>query len=78
MLNELGYVQTIEKLGKIEVPERAEYILIIMAELQRIASQQVFLGIMALDLNGHTPWMYFFIDREKVLDLFEFIYTISS
>lgn len=73
MLNELGYVQTVEKLMGIEVPERAEYLRIIMAELQRIASHQVFLGSMALDLNGHTPWMYFFRDREKVLDLFEMV-----
>jgi NADH-quinone oxidoreductase subunit D len=73
MLNELGYVQGVEKLMGIEVPERAEYIRIIMAELQRIASHQVFLGSMALDLNGHTPWMYLFRDREKILDLFEMV-----
>ncbi|WP_010233992.1 NADH-quinone oxidoreductase subunit D [Clostridium arbusti] len=73
MLNELGYVQTVEKLMEIEVPERAEYLRIIMAELQRIASHQVFLGSMAIDLNGATPWMYFFRDREKVLDLFEMV-----
>lgn len=71
MLNELGYVQTVEKLMGIEVPERAEYLRIIMAELQRMASHMVYLGSMALDLNGYTPWMYFFRDREKILDLFE-------
>lgn len=71
MLNELGYVQTVEKLMDIQVPERAEYLRIIMAELQRMASHLVFLGSMALDLNGYTPWMYFFRDREKILDLLE-------
>lgn len=73
MLNELGYVQGVEKLMGIEIPERAEYLRIIMAELQRIASHQVFLGSMAIDLNGATPWMYFFRDREEVLDLFEMV-----
>lgn len=71
MLNELGYVQTVEKLMGIEVPERAEYLRIIMAELQRMASHMVYLGSMALDLNGYTPWMYFFRDRERILDLLE-------
>lgn len=73
MLNELGYVQAVEKLLDVTVPERAEYLRIIMAELQRIASHQVFLGSMALDLNGFTSWMYFFRDREKLLDLFEMV-----
>ncbi|GFZ33832.1 NADH-quinone oxidoreductase subunit D [Clostridium zeae] len=73
MLNELGYVQTVEILMGIEIPERAEYLRIIMAELQRMASHQVFLGSMALDLNSHTSWMYFFRDREKILDLFEMV-----
>jgi NADH-quinone oxidoreductase subunit D len=73
MLNELGYVQAVEKLMDIEVPERAQYLRIIMAELQRIASHQVYLGSLALDLNGHTPWMYFFRDRERILDLFEMV-----
>ncbi|NLC77376.1 MAG: NADH-quinone oxidoreductase subunit D [Clostridia bacterium] len=73
MLNELGYVQAVEKLMGVEVPERAEYIRIIMAELQRMASHMVMLGSYALDLGGYTPWMYFFRDREKILDLFEMV-----
>ncbi|MBC7341762.1 MAG: NADH-quinone oxidoreductase subunit D [Clostridia bacterium] len=71
MLNNLGYVQTVEKLGGIEVPERAEYIRVIMAELQRIASHLVFVGSFALDLSSTTGWMYCFRDRERILDLFE-------
>ena len=71
MLNELGYVQTVEIIMEIEIPERAQYIRIIMAELQRMASHLVMLGSMALDLNGYTPWMYCFRDREKILDLLE-------
>lgn len=73
MLNELGYVQTVERLMGITVPERAEYLRIIMAELQRVASHQVFFGSMAMDLNGFTPWMYFFRDREVILELFEMV-----
>lgn len=71
MLNELGYVQTIERLMTVEVPERAEYLRVIMAELQRMASHFVYLASMSLDLAGWSPWAYFFRDREKILDLFE-------
>lgn len=73
MLNNLGYVQTVEKLMGLEIPERAEYIRIIMAELQRIASHQVFVGSLAIDLASATGWMYCFRDREKILDLFEMV-----
>lgn len=71
MLNNLGYVQTVEKLMGIEIPERVEYIRIIMSEIQRIASHLVMVSSMVLDLNGFTPWMYAFADREKALDLLE-------
>lgn len=71
MLNNLGYVQTVEKLMGVEVPERAEYLRIIMAELSRIASHQVMLASMALDVSGWTAWFPPFRDREKILDLFE-------
>ncbi|MCR4419186.1 MAG: NADH-quinone oxidoreductase subunit D [Clostridia bacterium] len=71
MLNNLGYVQTVEKLMGIEVPERAEYLRVIMAELQRIASHLVFVASFALDLSAWTGWMYAFRDRERIVDLFE-------
>ena len=71
MLNNVGYVQTVEKLMDVQVPERAEYIRIIMSELQRIASHLVMVASMALDFNGFSAWMYAFTDREKILDLFE-------
>lgn len=73
LLNELGYVQAVEKLMGIEVPERAEYIRVILCELQRMASHLLMLGSFALDLGGYTPWMYFFRDREKILDLIEMV-----
>lgn len=73
MLNNWGYVYTLEKALGIEVPERAEYIRVIVGELQRIASHLVMVASMALDMNGYTAWMYAFYDREKILDLFEMI-----
>ncbi len=71
MLNNHGYVGAVEKLMGVEVPERAEYIRVIMCELQRIASHLVMVASMALDFNAFTAWMYAFADRERILDLFE-------
>ncbi len=60
-----------EKLGDIEVPERAEYLRIIMLELNRIASHLIWFGTTALDLGAITPFLYGFREREDILDLFE-------
>ena len=70
MCNNLSYCQTVEKLIGAEVPERAEYIRVMMAELNRIASHMLFIGATALDLGGMTGMMYTFRDREDILDLF--------
>jgi NADH-quinone oxidoreductase subunit D len=71
MYNNFGYVIAMEKLLGIEVPERVQYIRVIMGELQRIASHQVALGSNGLDLGAFTPFLYLFRDREKILSLFE-------
>jgi NADH-quinone oxidoreductase subunit D len=71
MGNNFGYVITVEKLLGIQVPERVEYIRVIMAELQRIASHLVALGTNGLDIGAFTPFLYLFRDREKILTLFE-------
>lgn len=71
MLGNAAYVGAVEKLGAIEVPERAEYIRIIMMELQRVASHLVFFGTLALDLGATTPFLYTFREREDIIDLFE-------
>lgn len=71
MTNEMAYVITAEKLLKIEIPERVHYIRIIMAELQRIASHQIAIGTFGIDMGAFTPFLYYFRDREKILDLFE-------
>lgn len=66
-----AWAMAIEKLAGIEVPERAEYLRVIMTELNRIASHLLYLGIMALDLGAITPFLYTFREREQALDLFE-------
>ncbi|MCS7229270.1 MAG: NADH-quinone oxidoreductase subunit D [Candidatus Kryptonium sp.] len=71
MGNELAYVLAVEKLMGIEVPERVQYIRVIMAELQRIASHLLAIGTYGLDLGAFTPFLWCFREREKILDLFE-------
>ncbi len=71
MTNEHAFVVAAEKLLKIEVPERVHYIRIIMAELQRIASHLIAIGTFGIDMGAFTPFLYYFRDREKILELFE-------
>lgn len=73
MLNNAVYAMAVEKLMGIEVPERAEYIRVIMMELQRIASHLVFIGAFGLDLGASTPFIYAFREREDICDLFEMV-----
>ena len=60
-----------EKLAQIEVPERAEYLRVIMLELNRIASHLIFYGTTAMDLGALTPFLYGLREREFIMDLFE-------
>jgi NADH-quinone oxidoreductase subunit D len=69
--NGLGYCETVEKLLNAEAPPRAQYIRVIMTELNRIASHQVWLGTHALDIGAITPLFYCFRDREEILKIFE-------
>lgn len=71
MNQEHGYVVAIERMLELEVPERVEYIRVIMAELQRIASHLLGIGAFGLDLGAFTPFLYLFTEREKILDIFE-------
>lgn len=61
----------VEKLAQIEVPERAEYIRVIMLELNRIASHLLFYGVTAMDIGALTPFLYGLRERELIVDLFE-------
>jgi len=67
----LGWALTVEKLLKLEVPERARHLRVLIVELNRIASHLMAAGSFGLDLGSFTPFMYCFREREKILDLFE-------
>ena len=70
--NNWAYALSVEKLADIEVPERAEYIRVITAELTRVLNHTAFIGFYLSDLGGWgTALMYAFREREKLLDLFE-------
>jgi NADH-quinone oxidoreductase subunit D len=69
--NGLGYCEAVEKLQNVEAPPRAQYIRVILTELCRIASHQVWLGTHALDIGALTPLFYCFRDREEILKIFE-------
>ncbi len=72
MSMELGYALAVEKLiGLTDLPERLQYIRVIMVELQRIASHLLAVGTYGLDVGAITPFLWCFRDREKILDLFE-------
>ena len=74
MTNNFGYAITVEKLMKIPVAERAEYIRVIVSELSRIQNHLVFIGTLLNDLGAmYTPSLYAFEERELILDIFEAI-----
>jgi NADH-quinone oxidoreductase subunit D len=68
----LAYVVAVERLlPELQVPERAEHIRVVCAELQRIASHLIALGTFGLDMGAWTPLLYCFREREEILNLFE-------
>jgi NADH-quinone oxidoreductase subunit D len=76
MTSEFAYVLAAESIGKIEVPKRAQYIRVIAAELQRVASHLLWLGTWCMDMGGAlgggaTIFLYCIRERESILDLFE-------
>ncbi len=72
MSNNFGWALAVEKLANIDVPERAQYIRVIMAELTRILNHAAVIGFMLNDLGAFfTPVLYAFREREKILDVFE-------
>ncbi|HEY1353249.1 MAG TPA: NADH-quinone oxidoreductase subunit D [Ktedonobacteraceae bacterium] len=71
MLNETAYVSAVEQLMDIEPPRRAQYIRLLVNELQRIASHLVGIGTYLMDLGAVTPILWAFRDREGILSLFE-------
>lgn len=74
MANNHAYCMTVEKLAGITIPERAEYIRVIMAELQRIASHLAGIGFFLQDVGAFmTPLLYMFREREKIIELFDMV-----
>jgi NADH-quinone oxidoreductase subunit D len=72
MTNNWGYVLAVEKLAGLQVPERAEYLRVIVAELTRFQNHAGLIGFLLQDMGASgTPLMYAFREREKILDLFE-------
>lgn len=72
LTNNWAYALTIERLAGLQVPERAEYLRIITAELTRIQNHASVCGFLLQDMGAlGTPLMYAFREREKILDLFE-------
>src|SRR5438874_4551127 len=71
MNNNHAWSMAVEKLADLEVPLRAEYIRVVAAELNRIASHLVSFGTYGLDMGAFTPFLYAFREREYILDLFE-------
>jgi len=71
MTMNFGYVVAMEQLMDIKVNDRVEYIRVIMAELQRIASHLLAIGVFGLDLGAFTPFLHMLRDRERIIDLFE-------
>lgn len=71
--NNLVYSLAVEKLCEIDVPERAQAIRVILAELCRINNHLLWLGTMGLDLGAMSLYMYCFREREIILDLFELV-----
>jgi NADH-quinone oxidoreductase subunit D len=67
----LGYSLAVEKLCGMKLPEKAQVIRVIIAELNRVASHLVGMGAYGLDLGTFSPFLYAFREREMILDLFE-------
>jgi len=71
--NDLAYVLAVEKLLGIEVPRRAQWIRVLLAELSRLASHLLWIGTQALDIGATAVFLYAFREREVILDLFDML-----
>jgi NADH-quinone oxidoreductase subunit D len=73
LTNNLCYVLAVEKLLGLEIPERAQWLRVLLNELTRINSHLVWLGTHALDIGAMSVFLYCFREREDVLRIFEMV-----
>ncbi len=73
MFNNLGYVLAVEKLLKVDVPERAQIVRVLLCEINRIASHLIAVGSQAMDIGAVTVMTYAFREREMALNIFEMV-----
>lgn len=71
--NNLSYCLAVEKLLGIEIPKRAQYLRVMLSELQRIAAHLLWLGTHALDLGAMTALFYTFREREEIIEAMELV-----
>ncbi len=71
MCNEHAYVMALEKLLKVDVPVRAQYIRVMFDEVTRILNHLLWLGAHALDIGAMTVFLYAFREREDLMDVYE-------
>lgn len=70
-INNMGWHMTVEKLAKIEVPKRADYMRVIIMELARVADHLVCNAVIGVDTGALTGFTYMFQERERIYDIFE-------
>ena len=71
--NNLAYCLAVEKLLAIAIPKRAQYLRVLLSELQRIAAHLLWLGTHALDLGAMTALFYTFREREEIIEVMELV-----
>jgi NADH-quinone oxidoreductase subunit D len=73
MANNLCYCLAVEKLLQLEIPERAQWIRVLLTELTRLNSHLIWLGTHAMDIGALTVFLYTFREREEILRIFEMV-----
>jgi NADH-quinone oxidoreductase subunit D len=73
MANNLCYCLAVEKLLELEIPERAQWIRVLLTEVTRLNSHLIWLGTHAMDIGALTVFLYTFREREEILRMFEMV-----
>ncbi|WP_420239914.1 NADH dehydrogenase (quinone) subunit D [Telmatobacter bradus] len=71
LANNLGYCLAVEKLLQLEIPEKAQWLRVLLTELSRLNSHLIWLGTHAMDIGALTVFLYTFREREEILRMFE-------